>query len=98
MSYVFFSKVHWMTITQHPHIYEILASNFIFWYIFFQLFYQFPPYQGDVPEIHTGALPTFEDCVRQDHDCGGTRVIEVDCVLVIDGCVARRHKFAGAEE
>ena len=54
--------------------------------------------QGDVLEIHMGALSTFEDCVRQDHDCGGTRVVEVDFVLVVDGCVACRRKFAGAEE
>ena len=54
--------------------------------------------QGDAPEIHTGALPTFEDCVCQDPDCGGTHVVEVDFVLVVDGCVARRCKFAGAEE
>ena len=54
--------------------------------------------QGDVPEIHMGALPTFEDCVCQDCDCGGMCVIEVDFVLVIDGCVARHCKFAGAEE
>ena len=54
--------------------------------------------QGGAPEIHTGASPTFEDCVHRDHDCGGTRVIEVDFVLVVDGCGAHRREFAGAEE
>jgi hypothetical protein len=54
--------------------------------------------QGDVPEIHMGALPTFEDHICQDCDHGGMRVVEVDLVLVVDDCVARRRKFAGAEE
>ena len=43
----FFSKVHWITITQHPHIYEILASNLFFEVYFFQNFYQSPPYLQD---------------------------------------------------
>ena len=54
--------------------------------------------QGDASEIHTGASSTFEDCVCRDRDCGGTHVVEVDFVLVVDGCVARHRKFAGAEE
>ncbi len=54
--------------------------------------------QGDAPEIHMGALPTFEDCICRDPDCAGTCVVEVDFFLVVDGCVARRRKFFGAEE
>ena len=54
--------------------------------------------QGDAPEIQTGALPTFEDRVCQGHDRGGTHVVEVDFILVVDGCVAHRSKFSGVEE
>ena len=51
MYYHFFLKVHWMTITQHPHIYEIPVSNLIV-LDFFQNFYQFPPYP-DPTAIHS---------------------------------------------
>ena len=54
--------------------------------------------QGGMPEIHMGALLTFEDRICQYCDCGGMCVVEVDFVLVVDGCVTCRCKFAGAEE
>jgi hypothetical protein len=54
--------------------------------------------QGDAPKVHVGALPSLENHVRQDHDFGGARIIEIYLVLVVDGPVARFSKFAGAEE
>ncbi len=54
--------------------------------------------QGDAPKVHAGALPSFENRICQDRDFGGACVIEICRVLVIDGCVARFGKFAGAEE
>ncbi len=54
--------------------------------------------QGDAPKVHAGASPSSEDCIRQDHDFGGARIVEIYFVLVVDGCVARFSKFAGAEE
>jgi hypothetical protein len=53
--------------------------------------------QGDAPKVHVGALPSFENCVRQDRDFGGACVVEIYLVLVIDVHVARFGKFAGAE-
>ena len=54
--------------------------------------------QGDTPKMRAGAMPSFEHRVRQDCDFGGFRVIEICLILVVDGCVARVGKFAGAEE
>ncbi len=54
--------------------------------------------QGDVPKIHAGASPSFENCIRQDNDFGGAHVVEIYLVLVVDGRVARFSKFTGAEE
>jgi hypothetical protein len=54
--------------------------------------------QGDVPKVHAGASPSFENRIRRDSDFGGACVIEIYLVLVVDGCVARFGKFAGAEE
>ncbi len=54
--------------------------------------------QGDMPKVHAGASPSFENRIHQDRDFSGARVVEVNLVLVIDGHVARFSKFAGAEE
>ncbi len=54
--------------------------------------------QEDVPKVHAGGLPSFENCVRQDRDFGGACVVEIYLVLVVDGRVARFGKFDGAEE
>jgi hypothetical protein len=54
--------------------------------------------QGDMPKVHAEALPSLENCIRQDHDFGGARIVEFYFVLVVDGCVACFSKFAGAEE
>ncbi len=54
--------------------------------------------QGDAPKVHAGALPSLENCVRQDRDFGGPCVVEIYFVLVVDGRLARFSKFAGAEE
>ncbi len=54
--------------------------------------------QGDAPKVHVGALPSLENCVRQDCDFDGACVLEIYFVLVVDGHVARFSKFAGAEE
>ena len=54
--------------------------------------------QGDAPKIRAGATPSFEYCFRQDCDFGGFCVVEIYLILVIDCCVARVGKFAGAEE
>ncbi len=54
--------------------------------------------QGDAPKVHVGALPSFENRVRQNRDFGGACVVEIYLVLVLDGCVACFGEFAGAEE
>ena len=54
--------------------------------------------QGDVPKIRAGATPSFEHRFRRDGDFGGFCVVEIYLILVVDGCVARGGKFAGAEE
>jgi hypothetical protein len=54
--------------------------------------------QRDAPKVHAGALPSFENRVRQDRDFGGACVVEIYLILVVDGHVARFGKFAGAEE
>ncbi len=54
--------------------------------------------QGDVPKVHGGALPSFENRIRQDRDFGGARFVEIYLILVVDGRVARLSEFAGAEE
>ncbi len=54
--------------------------------------------QGDTPKICAGAMPSFEHRFCQDCDFGGFRVIKIYLILVVDGCVARVGKFAGAEE
>ena len=54
--------------------------------------------QVDAPKIRAGATPSFEHRFRRDVDFGGFCVIEIYLILVVDGCVARSGKFAGAEE
>jgi hypothetical protein len=54
--------------------------------------------QGDMPKVHAGALPSFENRICQDRDFGGAPIVEIYLVLVVDGSVARLRKFAGAEE
>ncbi len=54
--------------------------------------------QGDVPKFRVGATPPFEHHICRDCDFGGFRVKEIDLILIVDGCVARVGKFAGAEE
>jgi hypothetical protein len=54
--------------------------------------------QGDVPKVHAGASPSFENRICQDHDFGGVHVVEIYLVLVVDGRIARFSKFSGAEE
>jgi hypothetical protein len=54
--------------------------------------------QGDVPKVHAGASPSFENRSRQDCDFGGACVVEIYLVLVVDGRVAHFSKFSGAEE
>jgi len=54
--------------------------------------------QGDAPKIRAGATPSFEYCFCRDCDFGGFCVVEIYLILVIDCCVARVGKFAGAEE
>jgi hypothetical protein len=53
--------------------------------------------QGGAPKIRAGATPSFEHHFCQDCDFGGFCVIEIYLILVVDGCVARVGKFAGAE-
>ena len=54
--------------------------------------------QGDAPTICAGATPSFEHRFCRDGDFGGFCVVEIYLILVVDGCVARGGKFAGAEE
>ena len=54
--------------------------------------------QGDAPKIRAGATLSFEHCFHQDCDFGSFHVVEIYLILVVDGCVARVAKFAGAEE
>jgi len=54
--------------------------------------------QGDAPKIRAGATPFFEHRFRRDGNSGGFCVVEIYLILVVDGCVARGGKFAGAEE
>ncbi len=54
--------------------------------------------QGDSPKVHAGALPSLENCIRQDRDFDGAHVVEIYFLLVVDGRVARFSEFAGAEE
>ena len=83
MGYDFFSKVHWMTITQHPHIYVILASNLFFEISFFQHVYQFPPYLEVVGKNnpHSHVDERYEGCDRGGHDHGGGHITPVDACV-----------------
>ena len=49
-------------------------------------------------KVHARALPSLENCVCQDRDCNGARIVEIYLVLVIDFRVACFGKFASAEE
>ncbi len=54
--------------------------------------------QGDASKICAGATPSFEYCFCRDCDFGGFCVVEIYLIPIIDCCVARVGKFAGAEE
>ena len=54
--------------------------------------------QGDTPKFRAGATPSFEDRICQDCDFGGFCIVEIDLILVVDGCVACFGEFVGAEE
>ena len=55
--------------------------------------------QRDAPKICLGATSSFEHrFLRRNCDFGGFHVVEIYLILVVDSCVARVRKFAGAEE
>jgi len=43
-------------------------------------------------------MSSFEHRFHRDGDFGGFCVVEIYLILIVDGCVARSGKFAGAEE
>ncbi len=54
--------------------------------------------QGDTSKFRAGATPSFEDRICRDCDFGVFCIVEIDLILVVDGCVARFGEFVGAEE